>query len=135
VVDDEELLRAFDRGTVAKEAWDHRAHLHVAYLLLRDSAFETALDRMRAGLGQLLERFGIEDAIDRGYHETITVAWLKLVASAMRTHGPHQGFDALVAAHPYLLEKRLLRLFYSRERVTSAEAKLGFVDGDITPLP
>lgn len=134
-MDDRALLYAFEAGTVAKEAWDHRAHLRVAYLVLGESSFEDACERLRAGLRQLLERFGIEDAIDRGYHETITVAWLRLVRSAMRTHGPHASFDAMVAAHPYLLEKRLLRLFYTRERLMCEEAKRGFVDGDVVGLP
>lgn len=131
---DDELRRAFEEGTVSKDDWDHRAHLRMAHLYLRDGSLEEALPRLREGLRALLERFGIEDGPTRGYHETITVAWLRLVRAAM-WDAPESSFDALLEDHAYLREKRLLRLFYSRERLMSAEAKRAFVDGDRLRLP
>ncbi len=134
-MDEDAFLEAFDAGAISRDAWSHRAHLRVAFLLLRHESFEDVLPRLRAGLTKLLVRFGVEDSLERGYHETITVAWLRLVHSAMRDHGPYASFDALLEQHGYLLDKHLLRAFYTRRRIVSAEAKRSFVDGDLAPLP
>ena len=132
---DDELLAAFEAGTVSRERWDHRAHLRAAFAVLRRDGLDGSRGAMREGLQGLLTRFGVEDGPTRGYHETITVAWLRLVDAADRGHGPLESSDALLEACSYLLDKRLLRLFYGKERLTSPEAKRAFVDGDLCALP
>jgi len=102
---------------------------------LRDGDVDAALERMRPGLRRLLEAFGVEDGPTRGFHETLTVAWLRVVRSAMDSYGPYADSAALLEGHPYLLDKRLMRLFYRRDRIASAEAKARFVEPDLTPLP
>ena len=65
----------------------------------------------------------------------MTQAWLRLVDLVLREYGPAVEADAFVEQHPELSEKKTLRLFYSRERFMSAEAKVSFVEPDLTPLP
>jgi hypothetical protein len=43
--------------------------------------------------------------------------------------------EQFLEAQTQLHEKKLLRLFYSRERFCSAEAKYAFVPPDLAPLP
>jgi hypothetical protein len=39
------------------------------------------------------------------------------------------------AANPHLCAKTLLRLYYTRDRILTAEARAGFVEPDLAPLP
>ena len=66
---------------------------------------------------------------------TLTVAWARIVAAAIRQWGAGADFDAFAAEHPHLLQKRLTRLFYSRERLMTWDAKRAFVEPDLLPLP
>ncbi len=128
-------IRAFESQRIAPEAWDHRAHLTIAYLYLRAHGLGEATLRMRRGIKALNEAHGTPEAIDRGYHETLTVAWLRVLDAMMRAHGAGEGPQEFLDAQPYLLNRLLLRLFYSRDRIMSAEAKRGFVEPDLAALP
>src|SRR5204863_5727478 len=75
------------------------------------------------------------DAIDRGYHETMTQAWMRLVHFTLQEFGPKESADAFLDEHTQLLSKRALRFFYSRERIVSAEAKHEFVEPDLARFP
>ena len=77
----------------------------------------------------------VPEAIDRGYHETITQAWLQLVHFALAQSGPAPSADEFVDAHPELWQFKVLRFFYSRDRLMSAQAKATFLAPDLTPLP
>jgi hypothetical protein len=43
--------------------------------------------------------------------------------------------ESFCEAHPHLLQKTLLRLYYTRPRIMTLEAKARFVEPDIAPLP
>jgi|GEM_PF-2991753 hypothetical protein len=60
---------------------------------------------------------------------------MRLVYAANRLTGPHESSAEFCAAHPELLDKLLLRRFYSRERIMTLQAKAEFVEPDLTPLP
>jgi hypothetical protein len=57
------------------------------------------------------------------------------MCAGVKAFGPEADAEAFFAAHPHLLSKVLLRLWYSRERMMSAEAKAGWVEPDLAPLP
>lgn len=132
---DPEFLAAFEACTIPHEAWSHRAHIRMAYLVLRRDGLQKGLDAARAGIQKLNASQNTPEALDRGYHETITCAWMRLVDSAIRNYGPGEDFEAFAAQHPHLLCRTQLRLFYSRERIMSWEAKRGFVPPDLAALP
>ncbi|MFI5372885.1 MAG: hypothetical protein ACHQ52_15125, partial [Candidatus Eisenbacteria bacterium] len=132
-MDDDALLEGFERGTVPIGAWDHRAHVRVAWVLLGREPFPVALGRMRDGLQRLQRVFGIPDGVlDRGYHETLTVGWLSLVAATRRSGGAGSDSNAFCDANPHLLARTALRLFYTRERIMTETAKRAFVTPDLT---
>lgn len=94
---DAELLAAFETGTLAE--FRHRDHVRVGFAILaRDGDLAAAALVFRAGLRRL--------AGDSGkYHETITWAYLVLIAERM--HGQRYACsDDLLAAHPDLLDHR-----------------------------
>jgi hypothetical protein len=134
-VTDDCFLQAFEHQEIPLEQWDHRAHLRVAVSYLLRYPFDEALCRMRSGIQDYNSAMGVEDSPTSGYHETITQAWLHILATMLRQYGPSSAADEFLDEHPQLAQKTLLRLFYSRERVMSPEAKQRFVEPDLAPLP
>jgi hypothetical protein len=134
-VDDAEFLRRFEACEIPLSEWNHRAHLRVAYLYLGRCDLDGAVTRMREGIRRHNAARGIVDTLDRGYHETLTQMWIRILYGVQTACGRESGFDAFLERHPYLLVRLLGRLFYTRDRMMSAEAKRTFVPPDITPLP
>jgi hypothetical protein len=127
-VTDETFLARFEATSL--RAFGHRDHLRVAFAYARRGGIEHAVARARAGLRGLAAAHG-----DPGhYHETLTTAWARVVAHHAVEH--HDGgFDAFLAAHPHLLDRELLLVHYSRERLFSPAARARFVEPDLTALP
>ncbi len=107
----------------------------MAFLYLRDHPFEEALARIGSGIRALNHANHVPETETSGYHETVTVAWARLIGSAIQVHGPRSSFSAFIAANPHLRHKSLLRLYYTRDRILSPKAKATFVDPDLAPLP
>jgi hypothetical protein len=128
-------LDAFEQCIIPLEAFNHRAHLTVAYLLLREHSLDDATDRMRRGVKKFNATHGVETTLTQGYHETLTLAWMRILHTTMQAYGPADTADEFFAQHPHLLSKVMLRLFYTRERIMSAEARAGFVEPDLATLP
>ncbi len=135
-LDDAALLRGFETFTLPPEAWTHRAHLRVAYGYLKAFGFEEGRRRFSATLPRFnAEVLKTEDALTRGYQETITVAWFRILDSAHRHQEAYPTSDAFLDANPHLLQRTLLRCFYSKERLVTWEAKRAFVEPDLASLP
>lgn len=132
---DTELLAQFEGCTLPAERWHHAEHIRTAYLYLRRQDFPEALNRMRAGLKALNAAQRVPESLDRGYHETLTRAWLQLVQVILDEYGPAESSLAFLEAHPELSQRKSLRLFYSRDRILSSQAKAEFVEPDLAPLP
>ena len=147
---DEDFLRQFEDCSYPYAHWTHRAHLRVAYCYVTRYGLEAAIPKVTAGIRAYNRSQGIVDTPTGGYHETMTVAWLYLVAAMLAEYGPLGtvmpgsapllGPDAppsqeFLESQVQLREKKLLRLFYSRERFGSPEAKYNFVPPDLAPFP
>lgn len=131
---DAELIAAFERAELPHEAWNHRAHVRVAYLYACQYGLETATARMQAGLRALNAVHRVPDAIDRGYHETVTVAYMRLIWAACRRQQSQTSAD-FCRANPQLLTSEALLAYYSRDRLRSLDAKTRFVEPDLCALP
>jgi hypothetical protein len=134
-MNDATLLARFEAAALSAEEWHHREHVRLAYLYLLQRPWAEALDHLRAGLKALNAAQNVPDTLERGYHETLTRGWLHLVRVELLQHGPAADSEAFVEEHSHLLARRALYFFYSRARLRSAEAKAGFVEPDLTPLP
>ena len=132
---DAELLAQFEGCTLPAERWHHAEHIRIAYLCLRQDDYPAALERMRTGLKALNAAQRVPESLDRGYHETLTQAWFRLVHVILSEYGPAESSLAFLEAHPELSQRKSLRLFYSRDCIVSWQAKAEFVEPDLTPLP
>ena len=117
---DPAFLAAFRSQSIPHTDWTHRAHVRAAYLHLRELPFDAALSALRSGIKELNAAHGVVETPDRGYHETLTRAWLTVIASTLRTRGRCQDFEAFAAEHPHLLCRTLLRLYYSPQGMMPA---------------
>lgn len=124
-----ELVRLFESCTLPYERWSHRAHLAVATLYASRYPLNEAIDRARTnirGYNESLNNF-------TGYHETITVVYMRLVKSRIVEGRPRD----LAAFVNELAEKHRLDwllVYYSAERLWSAQARETFVAPDLMPL-
>ncbi len=135
MTDDETFLAEFEARRWPLEKWHHRDHLKLAYLYLLRFPLAEAAVKMREGIKAHNQARGIVDSQTSGYHETMTQAWLRLVAATIAEYGPAENADAFYERSPQLHEKKILRLFYSRELFMSPRAKREFVEPDLTGFP
>ncbi len=137
-IEDQEFLQKFERCTLPFTEWNHRAHLKVAYLYLTAHPLEEATDRIRRGIKRYNAANDVPEGPDVGYNETTTVAFMHLVHATIKAYGtvfPVRTADEFCTTHPHLLQKSILRLFYSPARRMHPDAKHSFVEPDLTPLP
>ena len=132
---DQTFLRAFEDCTLPFEEWKHRAHIRVAYLYLRRWPYADALERVRESIKRYNAATNTPESLERGYHETITVAWMCLVHFTLCEYGPAPSSDEFLEAQEHLLNRKALRFFYTRDRIVSWEAKANFVEPDLVPFP
>ena len=135
MISDAAFLEKFENASWQPEDWHHREHIKVAYLYLCRFPFETAVERVRAGIQKLNAAHKTPEELTRGYHETMTQAWMRLVYATLSEFGPADTADQFLDQQPQLLSKRALLFFYSRDRIMSAEAKYGFVEPDLASFP
>ena len=129
-MNDEEFLAAFEG--CALEEFHHRDHVKVAYLYLRRYPLEEAIVKVRAGLQALAVAWGAPtDELEKGYHETVTQAWVRLVEVRLRDGGEAENAEAFCEREAQLMEKNCLELFYSRERLFTWTAKREYVEPDL----
>lgn len=127
---DSDLLSAFESASLPFNKWRHHEHIRVAYLHLVQDEFAVAFPKFKARLLSLNLAHGVPDLPDRGYHETLTIVWLRLVEAVLLKEGPCRDSIEFCDRHPQLLFKFAPRFFYSREVITSSLAKAEFVPPD-----
>ncbi|MCX4245331.1 hypothetical protein [Paraliomyxa miuraensis] len=88
----------------------HRAHLRLAYESLCHGDATTVLPHVDRALRRLATAHGHPEKV----HLTLTALWLLVVQERM-ARVPAPSFEALLAAHPDLLDARALPLRYYHE--------------------
>lgn len=94
-----------------------------------------ALVRLRDGIRRLNLSIGGANTPSSGYHETITAAYVTLLAALLDTCPELPLADRIVRllTSP-LADRDMLFTFYSRERLLSIDARARWVDPDLAPL-
>ena len=124
----DEMARLFESCELPGERWTHPAHLAVAATYLGRYPLSEATDRARAHIRRYNESRGKLT----GYHETITVVFMRLVArekiQSQCTRAELVNDLAARCRVDWLLG------YYSRDRLWSAEARAEFIPPDFRPL-
>lgn len=132
----EALVRGFLSGTLPWSAWTHAAHLTVALWHLLHYDWAEAVERVRRGIMCYNAAHGAETTRERGYHETITLFWMRYVRSFLEAN--YNEGRSLASLANTLIERadRNAPLeHYSRELLFSWEARLAWVEPDLKALP
>lgn len=126
----------FEACDIPAKSWTHAAHLSVGLWHVDRYGRADALARMRTGIRRLNESHGGVNSATAGYHETITVAYVELLAQFLDRCEDGEPLSAAVTrllAGP-LAARSVLLTFYSRERLMSVEARASWVEPDLAPL-
>ncbi len=123
---DEQFLEAFHSCRLANSEFRHADHLRLAWLHLHRADLAVALEQVRAGIQRFAEHHGASHL----YHETVTAAWVRLLA----TH--HEAtFEEFLRSNESRLTAALLHRFWSPELLASDAARHHWVPPDRAPLP
>jgi hypothetical protein len=132
----DDFCTRFTGATVPKSEWTHGAHLAVGLWHVHHYGPGEALGRLRTGIRRLNDVHGTPNTDTSGYHETVTCAYVALLAEFLATA---KG-SSLAERYEELLASRLaagdvLLAYYSRERLFSAQARASWVEPDVAALP
>lgn len=115
------------------DEFTHRYHLALAACKV---VAGEGLEEIRTTILSLNASNNVEQTLTGGYHETITVAWHRLISAHLASL-PEET-PRLLAVNSVLHEfhdKMAVLRHYSRDRLMSWEARKGYVEPDIAPLP
>jgi hypothetical protein len=129
---DVEFERQFASGQLSPQAFDHRAHLRLAYIHLTNHGHEGAAATFREALLGFLGHHEIDPS---KFHETLTLAWLAAVWHFMQRLGSSSGSDDFLQKCAVLHDPKIMMTHYSRDVLFSEEARRQFVVPDLSPIP
>jgi hypothetical protein len=132
----DEFAARFLSRAIPREEWTHLAHLRVGAWHVHHFGPDDALRRLRDGIRALNDSHGTANTDSSGYHETITVAYVRLLDRFLAT------FDGRVALEDRvrellggpLADRAVLLRFWSKELLMSPQARREWVPPDLAPL-
>jgi hypothetical protein len=130
--EDRQFQRSFEALEVAPSAFDHAAHVRLAYVYLCQYPVDEATGRMKDALLAFVDHLGVGRS---KFHETITRAWILAVRHFMELSPPAASATEFISANPRLLDTGIMLKHYSAEVLFSPAAREAFVRPDIRPIP
>jgi hypothetical protein len=129
------FLAAFEGGRLPKEEWTHAAHLLTGACYVHALGREAAVGKMRGCVTRHNESVGTRNTETSGYHETITVMWIRLLAGLLREAGAmgRAAFAAL-AVESFEPRRAIFRDYYDFDVVASTEARRRWVEPTLKSL-
>jgi hypothetical protein len=129
--DDKQFIARFESLMLEPDTFDHKAHLRLAFVCIRQDGVEPAVKRVERGIRAFAEHFGARDK----YHQTITEALVRVIGLRL-THQPVPDWQSFLELNQDLVNqaKEVLLQHYSPERLFSAEARSRFLEPDRLPL-
>ncbi|NLG77600.1 MAG: hypothetical protein GX535_15325 [Xanthomonadaceae bacterium] len=117
-----ELLQQFESGDLDPHAFDHRAHIAAAVVLLRQAPYLEAVERYVAGIRRLAAAAGVPHK----FNMTVTVAFMSVIAERLEAD-PNASESDFLERHPDLLAPNFLLQWYDPTRLGSATARRVFL--------
>jgi hypothetical protein len=124
-----DLLNLFIEKRLPKEKWTHEAHLTAAIWHLVNHDFYEAVCLIKSRIISYNLAVGGENTSTSGYHETITVFWMKWIALFLEQN---KNKSLLEVTNQFLRSSLALRSvtehFYEKEKLMSTEARSIFIE-------
>ncbi len=125
-----ELIEQFESCCLPIVHWTHRAHLAVGIVYVSRFSFDEALSRIRIRINQ----YNSISGNPLGYNETITVLFLRKIASVMSHDGTNIELYKHLSELAGICNVAWIYEHYSRELIWSTEAKASWKEPDVKPL-
>ncbi len=126
------FIAAFEAGTYPAAQWKHAEHLALAACYLYTMPMEAATARARDRIRAYNEAQGGQNTGDAGYHETLTVFWLKLVDAALDRRLPRTA-AARAIVDRFTSRRDIFREYYTFDLLKSRQARARWIPPDRTP--
>jgi hypothetical protein len=130
------FIAAFEAGSLPKARWTHGAHILTGACYVHALGEAAALERMRARVSAYNLAVGGQNTETSGYHETVTVLWIKILSGF---RGEHPGLGraefAVAAVEEFVGQRDILRWYYDFDVVESVEARKRWVAPTLCALP
>ena len=129
-------LAGFEAGTLAKERFgSHAGNVLTGACYVHRHGEAGATDLLRERVKAFNVAVGGQNTATAGYHETITVFWVKVLAGLRRECGemPRAEF-ARVAVERFGGRREMLREYYGFDVVASEEARRVWIAPDARVL-
>lgn len=131
----ETLVAQFQHQTLPASTWTHEAHLTVALWYLKNYTPAEATCYLRSGIITYNNAVGTPNTPARGYHETLTVLWIKIVNYFVCNNTDK---DLLTLCNDFLESPYATRefplQFYSKTCLFSTTARAFWVEPDLQAL-
>ena len=129
------FVAAFEAGVLPKARWTHGAHLLTGAWYVHELGEAAATDKMRLCVRRYNEAVGGKNTETSGYHETITVLWIKLLSRLLRDSQPiNRAEFALLAVQRFEKDRGILQRYYDFDLVNSVEARKQWVPPTLRSL-
>ena len=126
------LVKKFEERTLPKTEWTHAAHLTVGLYYCFHHPFGVAKNLMSDGIYWLNDAHGTPNTETSGYHETLTIFWLRTVKEFLDSRVKDDSLARLANdLVTYYNDTKLPFNFYSREYLFSAEARMSYVEPNL----
>ena len=127
MLSNEEFLIQFELATLPADQFNHAAHVRAGWLYLRQYPIGEAIDRFCRSL----RAFAAANGATGKYHETMSVAWMLLIAERL-TAARDLEWPRFADRYPELFASPSLLLhYYSSATLDSERARAGFVMPDL----
>lgn len=131
LLSEDEFVAAVEECRYPNAEFRHADHIRLAWIYLRRCGLRQAEERVL----ETIRRFATSLGHERKYHETMSRAWVRLVAVAAHATPKITAFDEFLAKHKWLLDRGALSAFYSGACLKTEAARQGWAEPDKRPLP
>jgi hypothetical protein len=128
------LVQAFEDFTLPRCEWNHHAHLTVALWYLTHHLELEATNYIRDRIQGYNLAIGIKTTKDSGYHETITMFWVRIIIRYLADEATNSSIVYLANKLFSRCTPHLPLEYYSRDLLMSWEARIRWVQPDLKPL-
>lgn len=128
----ENVVRVFEHCTLPISEWSHHAHLTVGLWYLIHYPPEEAINCIRDRIKKYNAARGIKTTKDSGYHETITLFWLRIIIHFLVAEV--ENYSILDITNKLInkyANPRLPLEYYSQDLLMSWEARISWIEPDL----
>src|SRR5690348_7475949 len=125
---DEEFMRQFENCTLSADCFHHADHVRMAYLYASRYPILEAIERFSCAL----KKFAASQGKPERYHQTITWAYMLLIAERKARVSDQESWEEFKSNNPDLMnwQQNILHQYYRDETLKSVLARQIFIFPD-----